>query len=351
MEIAVFVSAGLGDALLLVPLVKQLKKQGAKIAGIFTSSFQCENLFTDTHIFDEIIVSKNGISSIASSLKNFRKFDLAYLNFFAATKKNFLLAKSISKKVVTNNSHLADFSSQLVFIQPQQGIHDATQNLRLVDPSINDSFLKEEMFQVGFQKIKLIEKKVKGSDRLKDKKYFAIQISSGNNIQPFKNWTTRHWIEFLKLTSIKFPEHHFILLGEPAEAEIANSIISGNIPQVYSAVGKTEISEAVEFIRNSELFIGLDGGLMHIAVATGKPTFTLWGGSDFNLYGYEKINPFKHKIVFHQVSCRPCNSWIAPNTTRVNDPLDCPDYICMQNLTAAFAFSEFQEYYNKLFHS
>lgn len=351
MKAAIFVSAGLGDALLLVPLAKELKKQGMKVSGIFTSPFQCEQLFYNTGVFDEILVSDSLSSFIASSLKNFRKFDVVYLNFFAATRKNFLLAKSLSKKIVTNNSFILNLSSHLTFIEPVKGIHDAAQNLRLLNPSANDSVLKEEIFHVDFPETKPDANKFAELDLLRDKKYFAVQISSGNNISPFKNWNINHWIDFLKLASEKFPEHYFVLLGEPAEAETGNTIFKSNIPRVCSVAGKTKIPEAVEFIRHAELFIGLDGGLMHIAAAAGKPSFTLWGGSDFNLYGYEKINPLRHKVVFHEVYCRPCNSWIAPNTARVKNPVECPDYICMQNLKPDFAFSEFQKFYNKLLHA
>lgn len=352
MKAAIFVSAGLGDALLLVPLAKELRKQGVKVSGIFTSPFQCEQLFYNTGVFDEIIISSGGIGSvISSSIKNFRKFDVSYLNFFAGTGKNFLLAKSLSKKIVTNNSNINNPASHLSFIEPVKDIHDAAQNLRLLDPSANDLSLNEEMFHVDFPETKTDAVKFPELNLLRGKKYFAVQISSGNNISPFKNWKTNHWIGFLEQASEKLPEHYFVLLGEPAEAEIGNTIFKSNIPRVCSVAGRTEIPEAVEFIRHAELFIGLDGGLMHIAAAAGKPSFTLWGGSDFNLYGYEKINPLKHKVVFHDIYCRPCNSWIAPNTARVKNPVDCPDYICMQNLTPDFAFSEFRKFYNKLFHA
>lgn len=352
MKVAVFVSAGLGDALLLVPMVKELKKGGAKVSGIFTSSFECEQLFYNTNLFDEIIVSSESIgSAIISSLKNFRKFDIAYLNFFAATKKNLLLAGNISKKIVTNNPQFSQFPSpvsDINLIEPLRDIHDATQNLRLLNPATNDSILSEEFFWVDFQKIKLNEDKFREFVFLKNKKYFAIQISSGNNIQQYKNWNTKHWIDFIKQASEKFSGHYFLLLGELREKEIADAILNQNIQRTFSVVGKTGISEAVEFIRRSELFIGLDGGLMHIAVASGKPTFTLWGASDFNLYGYEKINPSRHKIVYRDIPCRPCNSWIYPNTSRVKNPMKCPDYICMGHLAPDFVFNEFLKFYDVL---
>lgn len=352
MKVAVFVSAGLGDALLLVPLVKNLKMKGHHVSGIFTSPFHCEDLFYKTGLFDEEIVCPADSGPLFfTTLKNFRKFDAAYLNFFAATKKNFLLAAGISRKIITNNTINAKLFSPLCemeAIEPVKGIHDATQNLRLFDQSANDSMLSETLLKLNFPETGMDEKKFPGFGQGGGKKYFAVQISSGNNIQKYKNWSPGHWVKFLRSLSERFPSHYFFLLGEPREKEIGEYIIKHDIKRIIPAVGKTTIGEAIQVIMNAEVFIGLDGGLMHIGACAGKPTFTLWGASDFNIYGYRKINPARHMIAFVSIPCRPCNSWISPNITRVQDPNECPDNECMKKLSPELVFGEFQKFYNKL---
>ena len=118
-------------------------------------------------------------------------------------------------------------------------------------------------------------------------------------------------------------------------------ITKHDIPNVYSLIGKTSIQEVLSIIKNSVLFVGLDSGLMHIAVSLNIPTFTIWGPSDFNLYGYEKINSDKHEIIYKNIYCRPCNSWIAPNTKRISKPEDCPDFRCMKELKPDEVFNRF----------
>jgi ADP-heptose:LPS heptosyltransferase len=105
----------------------------------------------------------------------------------------------------------------------------------------------------------------------------------------------------------------------------------------------------IYLIQKSRLFIGHDGGLMHIAALAGKPTFTIWGPTDYNLYGYEKINSRKHKVISSKVYCHPCESWISPNTIRVTHPSQCPDFMCLQNISADAALKEFQIFYRELF--
>lgn len=64
----VFFSAGVGDAILLVPLVNELKKNGYKITGLFTSQYNCESIFEDTELFDSIEIKKNKLSLILFSI-------------------------------------------------------------------------------------------------------------------------------------------------------------------------------------------------------------------------------------------------------------------------------------------
>ena len=96
----------------------------------------------------------------------------------------------------------------------------------------------------------------------------------------------------------------------------------------------------MEIIYHSKFYIGLDSGLMHIAVALNRPTFTLWGASDPSLYGYNWLSE-KHKVVSLNLHCSPCSAWINPNTTRVDDPLKCPDFICIRDLSVEKVKTEF----------
>ena len=139
-----------------------------------------------------------------------------------------------------------------------------------------------------------------------------------------------------------------MLIGDANETSLADKIIQNDIKRIHSSVGHTSIQELTTILGNSSLFIGLDGGPMHIAVSLGIPTFTIWGGSNHNMYGYEKINLDKHKIVRHDLPCHPCNSYLNPNTSKTDDPLNCPDFACLQNITPQLALEQFKEFINQL---
>lgn len=349
---AVFISAGLGDSLLLVPLLKQLKRDGISVTGIFTGSSDAEILFRENGLLEKRIVIKKNIAGIFNCLFLFKQFDKVYLNYFAASRGNFFLAAVLGNQIITNRipENLPRFIlNKIKFIEPVKNIHDATQNLRLANADYSDAMLHEEDFELNFNTEEISRNIFPNLSLALSSDYFSIQVGSGNNEIKYKNWSINNWIDFLKLLSDNYPTHHFVLLGNSEDESLAEKVMAENITRVHSAVGKTNIQEVIYLIQKSRAFIGHDGGLMHIAAFAGKPTFTIWGPTDYNLYSYEKINNRKHRAIRSNVYCHPCESWISPNTVRVIHPSQCPDFMCLQNITADAAFQEFKQFHRELF--
>lgn len=349
MKYAVFISSGLGDAVLMVPLIKKLKGKGT-VTGLFDSAFQCQELFYNSDLFDEIILLNKNTDYVKTLLKYKNAFDISYLNYFSATRKNLILAASLSKETRTNklpNILPGVKKSDIKFIQPEKGIHDGVQNLRLHNSNNSHINLNEQDFLINY----LQETSLAESLNIPDTPFVSVQISSANNQQQYKNWPITYWSKLLELLSNQYQHIHFILIGDTNESYLADQILESKIERVHSSVGLTSISELTSIIRKSSLFIGLDGGPMHIAVSQGTPTFTIWGGSDYNLYGYQDINEQNHQIACQEISCHPCNSWIAPNTSRVMDPQECPDFACIRTMKPESIFSQLSPFANRILNS
>ncbi|MBK6986317.1 MAG: hypothetical protein IPH32_16975 [Bacteroidetes bacterium] len=133
----VFFSAGVGDAILLVPLVNDLKKQGYFVTGLFTSSFGCESIFENTQLFDDVKIKKNKLLFVLFSILNFRKYDAVFLNHFSFSKSNLTLAAFLGKDVYTNYKEFTSSQSSpaIHFIDPKPNTHDALQNVFLINSS------------------------------------------------------------------------------------------------------------------------------------------------------------------------------------------------------------------------
>ena len=330
----VFFSAGVGDAILLVPLVNELKKQGYLVTGLFTSPFGCESIFENTHLFDDIKIKKNKLLFVLFSILNFRKYDTVFLNHFSFSKSNLTLAAFLGKDVYTNYKEFtsAQSSPAIHFIHPKPNTHDTLQNVFLINSSATLSDLN---FNLSYTS--------QNTSFNLPKNYIVIQASSANNKAPYKNWDIEKWLELFKYLQIKSPSSTLVLLGDNTELHLNAKINTANYPNVISFIGKTTLNDTTEIIYQSKYYIGLDSGLMHIAVALNKPTFTIWGASNLTLYGYEWLNA-KHKIVSLNLACAPCSSWLNANTSRVSNPLNCPDFKCIKDISVEMVTEELDKF-------
>ena len=73
-----------------------------------------------------------------------------------------------------------------------------------------------------------------------------------------------------------FPDLPITLIGGPTEAADADRI-AGHYSGIVNKANRLSLSESVQIIRNSQVLLSGDTGMMHIAAAVGTPTITIWG--------------------------------------------------------------------------
>jgi ADP-heptose:LPS heptosyltransferase len=341
MKVAVFVSSGLGNAILLVPLLNKLKDRGDEITCISTANYGGKEFFEDCDLVDHLLeIRPDNSAWVKFNLKYKGVFGEAYLDNFASSRKILLSAQVVAKKVIAQNipKNLPGLlTKKCREVKPKEGLHAAVQNLRLLDPSANNDALTNSSFSLPApsKASKLIE----GLSP-----YIALQPGSANDTSSYKNWPIEHWVELIASISIQYPAKQIVLLGDETDQVLADEVRADLGDAVISLVGKTSIGDLKSIIANCSLLVGVDSGLMHMAAVYGNPTFTLWGPSDSGLYGYETIDDTRHRSVSLHLPCSPCSSWLSPNTSRVRKPEDCPDFRCMGELTPEIVFNEFERF-------
>lgn len=97
-----------------------------------------------------------------------------------------------------------------------------------------------------------------------------------------------------------------VLLGGPPDVTMGQEIASQlTVPHV-NAVGNFSLMESSAIMGLCYAVLTHDTGLMHIAAALGKPTFTLWGQTVPEL----GFTPYKAQCVnleIKDLACRPCH--------------------------------------------
>jgi ADP-heptose:LPS heptosyltransferase len=102
-----------------------------------------------------------------------------------------------------------------------------------------------------------------------------------------------------------------ILIGGKAEKEEGDLIASQFPEKVWNACGEFSLHQSAFLVKNAQLVIAHDTGLMHIACAFSKNMLMLWGGTSPSLQFYpfysEHSKQFAFNALVQGLSCQPCS--------------------------------------------
>jgi ADP-heptose:LPS heptosyltransferase len=78
--------------------------------------------------------------------------------------------------------------------------------------------------------------------------------------------------------------------------------------RIYNACGKLNLNQSASVVKQADVLITHDTGLMHIAAAFEKKIVSVWGNTvpEFGMYPYQKEENFKI-VEVKDLSCRPCS--------------------------------------------
>ncbi len=95
-----------------------------------------------------------------------------------------------------------------------------------------------------------------------------------------------------------------ILMGGQNEAELCGQTASLMNYCPLTAVGKTTLGQFAALTQKCSLVVVNDGGPLHVAVAVGAKTVSIFGPVDEKVYGPYPVG--NHKVVAKNLACRPC---------------------------------------------
>ncbi len=124
-----------------------------------------------------------------------------------------------------------------------------------------------------------------------------------------KRWPPTHFAELLDRLEAGFahlPEPQrpaLLLLGSPAERELADHILAGAHARVVDLVGRTRLGELVALLERATLVVAHDSGPMHVAAALGVPVLALMGPTS-----PQRTGPYGQPdhVLSNPLPCAPC---------------------------------------------
>lgn len=134
--------------------------------------------------------------------------------------------------------------------------------------------------------------------------------------RPQKMWPEAHWPELARRL---FADHGLpaVVVGGPAERGLAAVIAAAAETPLHNAAGETNLPETAALLEAAALTVAVDTGPMHMAVAVGCPTISLFGSTGPRLFD----DGSRYVCLHRQFACWPCN----------RHPI-CQRYECLANI-------------------
>jgi lipopolysaccharide heptosyltransferase I len=116
-----------------------------------------------------------------------------------------------------------------------------------------------------------------------------------------KHWTVEGWSAVADILLQRYSTRS-VILGSAVDIPLAEKIARASQARPVIAAGQTTLKQAGAIIERCTAVIGVDTGLLHMAVALDKPTVGLFGASAWRCF------PKKENFVWvaKEFSCSPC---------------------------------------------
>ena len=126
-------------------------------------------------------------------------------------------------------------------------------------------------------------------------------------IHPGTEWRERAWgpQKFARIADYLISHHSakVIITGGKKELDVADEMSKNMKEESLNLAGKTSLTMLTALLKYCDLFIGNDGGPMHIAAAVRTPVIALFGPQDPKRFG--PIGK-QHRVLYKEVECSPC---------------------------------------------
>jgi len=190
---------------------------------------------------------------------------------------------------------------------------------------VEDRFL-EYYFPTPFS---LVEAEAAGKLKLLPERFIAVAPGGGDSWgkeASFKRWPVKHFAELIGKLQIERGIHGVAILGSRSERALCEELQAMLKPPSVVLAGETSLAQTAAVLKKSALFVGNDGGLVHLAHALHVPLIAFYGPVPPDVYGPYPPSPDAIAIFKQGLECRPCYYKFRYNK-------ECQTIACLKDLT------------------
>lgn len=318
MKLLVFAPYGIGNLILLYPVLKKLQDNGVQfdlVSYLGSIRYLLENVEPFKGLGQKRYYIGNGLASIVGAIRSIRqaRYTVSVMSFPSARPHYNLLSWLCGARRRIAARYPDDSFGSLSFLNTDlvpvtTGIHDVFQNLNLFKAVP----LKLEESDMEYYGLKQPTEKI-------------IGFHPGcKKSEAFRRWPLEHWASLLVLIGKKFPDYRLMMFFGPDESVELEYFKNRTDVEIRTAL---KLSELFQEIGRCGMFISNDSGLMHISTITGVRSISIWGPSD-----YRRTGPFSKEAVVINGECEhwPCSHSYYRSTHSFTCPETCKS---LRNIT------------------
>jgi predicted lipopolysaccharide heptosyltransferase III len=129
-------------------------------------------------------------------------------------------------------------------------------------------------------------------------------------IHPAAAFATKQWAaeNFARVTAF-LADAGFasVAIAGPNETKVVNDLTSNSTARIVTF--NLTLPEVSALAARSQLFVGNDSGIAHIATAIGTPSVVIFGSS--NIAHWQPWNHAPAEVVFEEMPCQPCHGYFC----------------------------------------
>ncbi|MBI5139026.1 glycosyltransferase family 9 protein, partial [Candidatus Nomurabacteria bacterium] len=148
------------------------------------------------------------------------------------------------------------------------------------------------------------------------RKRIVINVNS-SDLSWHRMWVEDHWVSLCN-NLLQDPQVDLVFPGVKSELPRVQRIMKKISKQdrIYNFAGKSTLLQLLQLLRESDLVVSVDSGIMHLAAWAKTPLVSLFGPETPSLYAPR--SPY-FKVVWASLPCSPCLSVAADKITRCKD--------------------------------
>jgi lipopolysaccharide heptosyltransferase II len=315
MKILIINPFGIGDVLFTTPLISHLRNLYPDAFIGYVANRRAADIVQSNPKINQVYVYERDefkVDLIPSWLKFFKDiksggFDMVFDFSLNSTFGFFSLVCGIPKRMGYDYKGRGRFLTHKIILKGYEGRHIIEYYLDLAKFIDNSTVLSPAMELVIDQNHQQWAKAwIKAAGIVLNQPMVAIIPGGGaswGKDAALKRWPASQYALLMDKIVAK-SKATIILMGDLKEQSLAQELARHSSYPIYDAVGKTTLLQMAALLKLCSVVIVNDGGPLHMAVAAGVKTVSIFGPVDPVLYGPYPLG--NHRVVSKGLACQPC---------------------------------------------